>query len=80
MAIHSNFQVTFKIRLCNTCIHGKCYKETPCLTILNKQKYFFFFKNEGQEGKTVPVWGLVQVVEVGLRKRYRSVNMVEITM
>jgi hypothetical protein len=27
--------------------------------VLNKQKCLFFFKNEEQEGKTGPVWGLV---------------------
>jgi hypothetical protein len=34
----------------------KCHKETPCIAILNKQKYlfFFFFKNGEQEGQTGP--------------------------
>jgi hypothetical protein len=38
-----------------------------------------FFKNEGQEDKTGPVWGLVPVAgEKDIRKGCRRVNMVEI--
>jgi hypothetical protein len=36
----------------------KCHDETPCITIINKKNCLFFFKNEEQEGKTGPVWGL----------------------
>jgi hypothetical protein len=45
----------------------KCYKKTPCVAILNKQKYnffsFFFYKIREQEGETGPAWvrGLVTV-------------------
>jgi hypothetical protein len=41
-------------------IHMKCYNETSCIDILNKQ-ICPFSKTEGQESKTGPVWRLVQV-------------------
>jgi hypothetical protein len=34
----------------------KCHNKTPCIAILNKQKYHLFYKNDEQEGKTGPVW------------------------
>jgi hypothetical protein len=46
----------------------KCHNENPCITIMNKQKCPFF-KNEGQESKTSPVWGLIPVGRgEGIRK------------
>jgi hypothetical protein len=42
------------------CIYTwKCHNGIPYIDILIKQKCPFFSKNEGQEGKTGPVWGLV---------------------
>jgi hypothetical protein len=40
----------------------KCHKENPCITILNEQKWHFFFNNiREQEDRTGLVWGLVHV-------------------
>jgi hypothetical protein len=42
----------------NTHIHGKCHRETPCVAILNKNVFlFFFYKITEQEGGTDPVSG-----------------------
>jgi hypothetical protein len=60
----------------------QCHKETPCVAILNKQKYnffsFFFYKIREQEGKTG--WkgvGTSRRREV-VGKGCRRVNMVQI--
>jgi hypothetical protein len=40
-------------------ITRKCHKETPCVAILNKQKYHFFFYKIGEhKGGTVPACGI----------------------
>jgi hypothetical protein len=43
-------------------IQGNVTLKLPVLTIINKQKKSL--RNEGQEGKTSPVWGLVQGVSM----------------
>jgi hypothetical protein len=46
-----------------------------------KQTKISFFKNEVQEGKTGPVWGLEPVGrEKDIRKRLRKVNMLLMNM
>jgi hypothetical protein len=39
---------------------GKCYNETPCITILNKQKYLFT-KTDDRKVKQVLIGGVVPV-------------------
>jgi hypothetical protein len=52
--------------------------ETPCITLLYKEKCLFF-KNSEQEGKTVPVCGSLHQWEgEDIRKGCRRVNMVKI--
>jgi hypothetical protein len=38
-----------------------------------------FFKNEGQEGKKDPVWGLLLVGGGGHKERVQEVNVVDIS-
>jgi hypothetical protein len=50
----------FKLKYIHTL---KCHNETPCIAILNKQKFhFLFYKNGEQEGKTGPVWRAGNIV------------------
>jgi hypothetical protein len=53
----------------------KNHKETPCTTILNNVFLFYlfiylfiylFYKNEEQEGKTGPFWGIGTIVARGM--------------
>jgi hypothetical protein len=37
----------------------KRYNETPCIAILKKQKWHFFYKNREQESKAGPLWEVV---------------------
>jgi hypothetical protein len=62
----------FRIQYIYTC---KCHNETLCIGILNKK--MSFFKNKGQRGKTVPVWGMVQWEGEDIRtKGHGRLNMV----
>jgi hypothetical protein len=54
----------------------KCHKDPPCITIINKQKWFLLI-NEEQEGKTGPVGGSSRRGE-GIRKGGRRVNTAEV--
>jgi hypothetical protein len=56
----------------------KCHHETPCITIINKQKGLL--KNDGHEGKTQPVQVLLAVGGGEHKRRVKEGEYGESTM